>query len=492
MKNHHSKQKGPFLALEPTGSLEATDNPKSTKHLVALAEAAWSLSPEVMVWSQGVWLVDLGGTWGYWRQRAMGLNKGLAWVWRRLLEHHFQSDADHQLSADPGYRGAIAPHPWSALLLLHAQREQKVAGLCTIEGKRGQRLWNRCSWPAWEEAHLSIVPHFEQELARFDPAGFRRAVKRFAQAAQKLGFERPRAAHRLPAKGVQNRYGLLLSQLWALSFGPDPSQDDPLVWVPAVPSPPPSLRHVLEDSPVLWEQVEPCLKPDFDSLAKMAGTKQVLQLQWSLFLAEGDPINLSLDFRHPHHLGSETGHQKTALARAQLAFEAARSQGVHRLDRDEEYCDVPPVLGWELTLTQCIEEQDLMLDLFGGLAEQGSGLDTLKRLENQLPIPLFRYQLQWDWQPENSYTERGTATDLEAPSFEDDLLDAARNRPLLIRPKPEPLDFVPRNLQFCESTGGHWWEADSNREYHRCTHKGRTLWVYQDAQGQWYEQGLFC
>jgi len=475
------KHPGPFLALEAT-----TEN-------ISVAQAAWSLSPEVMQFSESVWLVDLGATWSYWKHRAVGQHKGLAWLWRQLLERHFQSDATQLFGSDPGYRGAIAPHPWAALLLLNSQAQHQVAGLCTFEGKRGQRFWNRCSWNTWEATHRAAGGPFKQTLPKFDPGGFNRAVGRFAKTAQRLGFERPSFARSLPAQGVQNRYGLLLSQLWSHSFGAGPSQTDPFVWTSAQPSPPPSLHRVLDDSPVLWEQVEPSLKPDFDQLSKIAGTKQVLQMDWCLFLTEGEPVHLQLDFRHPHHLGSEQGHQQTALARSQLAFEAARSQGLHRLDREEEYCELPPVVGWDLTLTQCIDEPDLMLDLFGGLAEQGSGLDSLRRLENQLPIPLHRYQLHWDWQPENSYAEAGEFSDQEATAFAPGLLETAKNRPLLVRQQPARLEQPPRQLEFCESTSGHWWAAsgDVNREYYRSNARGRSVWVFQNAQGQWYEQGLF-
>ncbi|MDT8446521.1 MAG: hypothetical protein RRB13_06440 [bacterium] len=456
-------------------------------------EALWCLSPEVMDFGDGLWLMALGPTLSYWKGRAAQLDTGLAALWRRVLDRLFGSAPPGVLAPDPGYRAAIAGHPWAAVLLLEAQAERNLGGLVTAEGRRGGELWQRCSWGAWDRALARLTPHLEERKG-FKAAGFRRQRTRLLQAVHRLGLDRPQEARILPAQGIGQRYGGLLADLWALSFGQSQPEADPFPWKPLAPKPPAQVRRVLEYNIFEWEAAVPFLIEDLDRLADLAPERQVLALGWRVWLEDGDPLELELDFRHPHALEVERGQQKTALTRAQLVFEAARLQSFRVEEgREEVFFEAPPMIGWELSLLRSVEEPNLMLDLFGGLAAERSELEALASLENLLEVPLQRYAPVWDWLPEDSYEPWGSAGDSEAVLFEPSLLDAARQRPLFLRREAVALEGPPWGAVFCESVSAKWWGLPGTvaREYFRFRRGPKWFWGYRDERGDWFEQGVF-
>jgi len=497
------------------------------------------LTNQVMRWSEDVWILDLSAFFGYWQKRAEMLNTGVTSLWRTVFNQLFSTedlfgaetgvgvDTDPQqikvISISPAYRACCAQNPWLAALMLNCMRERAVKGLILQKSKFGQSLFRQISWIAWWQGVSAIETHFsEQKFKGFKQAKFRSQYRRLEAAMLRLGFRFPWEMHILNTDGVKKRFGTSMADLWRWTYGRELSPVESLYhegfpWKNYLFRAPPAVKHHLDYSVILWEQIAPFLREDLDKLCDALGSssEKVTRLDWHLTFDDLSKLQVPIRFRNPHDLLAEKGDHTTALLQASYIFAAAAREKFPQTGKDSTPPEAPPIISWEIMLSASLIIPDVFYNIFGEISEQGSDIDILLRLENELPVDLNRFSPQKDWLPEDSYINEAPAQDEEeTPVSEIDrsLEAVAEDRPLYIRQPPLPLKSLkePGEDRFLESTMNKWWrEAKTSRRAEETARRekevaslernyfkhvdedGNATWIFQDSHGEWYQHGIF-
>lgn len=514
-----------------------------------------ALTPKIMAWSDGVWLLDLSRCASYWQSRAeqSGSSIGERTEPQAPLKraNHDPVDLSSFLSnllADlcgETYRATLAPHPWQALLMLSEMGERHLQGLLVASSPFGQSLLNDISWDSWWSCTTALVPHLTQAgRRRWNPTVFRRQCRDLQRAAQRLGLSSAGTLRSIPTPALVRRFGATLGELrdWAYGYKhtstdshkavgmrllfqeeeTDNSFPSGFPWHSVTSTQNPSVVRHLETPLREWDHLEPLLRDDFDRLCLLDSWckgERIVSLEWRLTLSDLTPLLIPLHFRHPHALHTEQGSHKTALLQAFYAFENTQKARRQRPCLRDGYEPIPTlfaIASWELCITERLTLPRQSLGLFGDQSTVEDGVSHpshhLLRLENKLSIPLTAFNLCSDWLPEDSFTPAPRdALSLEnAPDtlsrYAHDLAAAAlcKDRPLFLYKEPELLTegAILKAKVFSERTMHKWWDVSQDcsndtkkvlqRDYYRIMDRyHRSLWIYRDSLGQHFIHGIY-
>ncbi len=367
------------------------------------------LTPRLMRWSQRQWLLDVSDFMRYWKSQARRLLSDPASVWRKVLED--------QLT--PAYRAACAPNPWQAALLLESMKHHHVEGLVLINSPTGQKLFHAVSWEMWWHCAKRIDTDLKYR-------------RRLELAMERLNIQSPWDMQRFTQAGMQRRFGKRIAQFWQWTFG---QTCDDFPWMDWLTQPKPTVTRGLDYPLCTWDQIEPLLRDDLDKLAE--NPVQITQLNWELVFYDDSRIEMKIDFRYPHDLKREQGRHTTALLQARYQFEFAL-QG---------FTESPPdIISWQLVIALHFNVPPVVMDLFGNVSNSEH---DLMQLENELPVPLLRYDYAASWKPDESYVQG--IGDVDA-RFLPSLAAAAQVRPLFLYKTPQPIPGT-ETTRFLERVG---------------------------------------
>ena len=490
------------------------------------------LTPRVMHWHEQTWLLDLSSCHSYWQSQAI----------RQQTAVHTLVEDILRRSLGTNMRAVMADHPWQALLALAQMRARTLNGMLDLRHKFGRAFYQQVDWDAWFSCAEELSTH-ATTLAwpRFHAAVFRRHLRQMQAVISQIQPANPPPQHashhsalsthtphtpHIPwhwrgtePPSMRRRFGTTVALLWEWSF-PRPGTDrqepqtHPLgfPWLPwSEPEKPHVSRH-LETPLAHWDELAPLLVEDLDRLCTLPTwdeRERVTALSWRLTLDDLSEATVPLLFRHPHSLARERGHHQTAVFQANYSFSAHKKAAASEQDQRG-------IVGWELVIDERLVLPPFVKDLFG--EQSDSDTRHLLMLENQLSIPLDRYELREDWVPETAFVIRSTHAD-EKPSAPDrephstgangangangasesdesSWLPVARSRPFYID-IPRPLDTEGHSTAriFLERVTGKWWlntAGASQRDYYAVIDREhRWIWAYRDQGGTWWSHGRF-
>ena len=461
------------------------------------------LTPRLMQWRQGVWLLDLSSCHRYWQGQAAKQRCSVTALIEDILRR----------CLGPTMRAVMAEHPWRALLALGQMRARDLNGFLDLQQTFGRAFYQQVSWDCWFRLAEELGIHAEnQSWPRFKLTTLRRQVR---QMEAVIGHIQPQAIpgrglaqsyisswRQVEAASIRRRFGATLALLWQWSF-PHIDQPEPQThrlefpWLSWLPPERPQISRHLEVPLVHWDELALLLVEDFDRLCALPSwdeQERVTAISWNLTLDDLSVVTIPIRFRHPHSLAREQGKHQTALLQASYSF--LSHQKTAKRERDSR-----SIIGWSLVLEERLVLPPFLRDLFGETNDSDQRL--LLQLENQLSVPLERYQLRQDWVPEVAFTtcsnqsEACAGDDSSSPSTDDTLwLATARRRPFYID-EPYPLDTagISTGRIFLERVTGKWWLASSGlsqRDYYAVIdQQSRWLWAYRDENGKWWAHGRF-
>jgi hypothetical protein len=476
-RNLQSSQQDRFLALQWSVP------PEEARQL------AQSLSPDVMHWSDDVWLIDLASCLAYWQSQAQT---------RQLSFHQLLLNQLDELCGAQHYRAVLGDHPWQALLLLPCLAQQNYFGLISRHSSMGENLLQGLSWDDWWQACARYADHSPGESVRQE---LRKRQRPMQLAMRRLGCHIPHHLKKLPPEHIRRRFGAFLGDLWSLTWQPAPQ---PLVGHTAAPvmfpwrreeqKSDPCVRRVLDAPTRDWDVLESYLREDlnrFRFLSSFKDGERILAMEWKIVLYNLQELPVSILFRHPHSLQHDYPQQRTALLQISFALQKAMQQ--HRLSQADDPCFW--MVSWELRITQKLQPPPRQLTLF----PEGEHRDweELLNLENQLPAPLESYALRDDWVPEDSFAQ-GSLDQVQPPmpDHSGSLKSLGRSRPLYMQKKAYPLARPGQSLlwKFRERTMEKWWLRPGQaavRDYYEVLCDQQLLWVARESAGQFLVLGVY-
>ena len=466
------------------------------------------LSTEVMQWTSDIWILDLSAFKSYWEKESRARGLSLMALWRKILNRVFGTTPDQSgkiISFTAAYRAVSANNPWLAVLLLYQMRNRDSWGLVAEKSRFGVSLLNDMEWDSWWLAVEQIEKHFQKlKFNHFKRPLFRRQKHRLELAANRLVFKYPMDMKVLNYEGVKTRYGVILANLWRMTYGPVsktyqrdfPWQSWRFHFNSSVHS---DMNYPLFD----WQQMAPILISDLDRLATKLehSGERITQIDWQIRLVDMTELMIPITFRNPHNLYIEKGAHTTALLQAEYGFKEHMQLLLDKQQTEVFDFATQAVTSWQLKVSQSMVMQAIIVDIFGEITQKDSDQETLSQLENELPVVLNQYEHSCDWMPEDSFSssEERSTLNTEVPDSEIGFLfaGAAVHRPLYILNHPQPLSrsAIPQTT-FTESSLNKWWlkgdVGDFERNYYRCIDAdGKAIWAFCDSHGKWYQHGIF-
>lgn len=447
-----------------------------------------TLSPRFMQWDADLWLLDLKPCLSYWQLMAQRQKQSLPQVLQEVLSACFQEDSS-------AYTAALSSSPWLALLLARLLEQKGFRGLNTESQRLSRNLMSSLSWDLWWAAAERYAFH-RQEVKTF----FKH--KRAMQIAmRRLCVDRPTSTslQTMPSFQIKRRFGPLIAELWEQTFplhetSPSSGSLEETAAFPwqsyLLTEPLTHFRHL--DFPLSdWQNLEPFLREDLNRLCLLESFKKgerILSLEWLIVLDNLQEISLSVLFRHPHCLQSESPHQRTALLQISYAFQRAQQASRRKVESES-----PWIVSWRLRVLESLRPLPRDRQLFG---ESSASWNELLKLENQLDRPLEAYQIVEDWLPEDAFTSLYTPAVFERehlPALE----HLGRQRPLFLLQKPQPWNPRGQNIwNFKERTMDKWWRKQSSgvRDYYQVLNREQEqiLWVFRDSAGQCFVHGIYA
>lgn len=449
-------------------------------------------SPRAMAWAEHIWLLDLGPTERFWQARSQEDRIPFAEVLRKMLSEVFGPE---------GFVAVLSDSAWAAIISLSALRARGMTGILHGQNAFGMRFFAQISWEEWLGEAAVVVGFLESAgLKKAWLGEWFREQKRLLPSLRALGIKSLGDLERAsPAVGaIKRRFGHVIAALWewtehALDAQRVARAPIDFPWVSFVPAHQPSIREDLDDPLLRWEDLAPFLALSFDKLARqMQDDEAALLCSWRVQVFDGSEVYLSLNFRYPHLLRREMGHQQTALYQAELGWAAK----MREIATEEQSSDVQKsVISWSLEVLEKITLEPQMRDLFGEFLLTDKEREA-ERLCNQSGVPLQRFALEADWVPESSFYERLNGKYLPKSRDFFPWEQAAAERPMFYLEKPKPLEKAPRGpLVFLERICLPWWNTDfhSHRDYFKNIdpRTQKIFWLFRDEKGEWYEHGIF-
>ena len=451
-------------------------------------EALQRLSPRLMHWKEGVWLVDLQPTHRYW-------------------EHHLDTDSDDRCQQLFAYwqEQEILPHywristgdnPWKCILLLSQMQARGLAGFMHNHNPFGRRLVEDISWGLWETNVYQLAEYLDTlKVSGFRLTSFQKKLRSLIKNTPRLGFQRPHHIASMPKDSIRKRFGGVVETILSWSnfndHGSDEIAQHPWPWISHMEEKTSEVHRHLDDELSDWQSIETFMQKDLDRLCQHKDFDEqdlIFSLEWSIVLSSRQTRSIQVSFRHPHSLHREIHHHKTTLLQAQYCLQNFQKSS------EEEDGYHKSIVGWTIKVREKLRSVPVANSLF----EHCSSLQRINDLENMLPIPIASFRCTSHWAPEYASTtkEDGIATNL---LIDKQQVQLGSIRPLLVYRKA--FDHHPtssRSWSLLERTMNHWWESsgspnNEHRNYYQVRQaQGETLWVFRTDQGETKTHGIFA
>ncbi|NBV41349.1 hypothetical protein EBR96_01070 [bacterium] len=464
-----------------------------------------------MRWSDDCWLIDLTSYLPYWQSIATTQKKSVYQIWETYLSHHLGSSESNRFNPVP-IRAVWDHHPWRAILILlhmkHHQDNSQSYGFITPNGAQYESLWQNVSWDTWNLAFRTLDHHINCQKKE------KQKASRLLLTASRLNISKPAQLNRLPQQGIQRRFGAWITEIIHWTVKPESDyRNQPFPWIPWRTKEQATVTRHFEIPLSDWSEWISFLVSDLDQLSSQIADFTI-QLQWTVRFENDEEWPLEIRFRQPHHLASEKGHQKSACRQLENALqhqEGLRIASAHQLCR---------IVGWELSAVETLYIPPELLTLFEMDPDQHTHR-ALRRLHNQVTVPLHQFQLITNWVPEFSYITRNAGTEPLADAHNQQNWNEANSgnrgkrrklhqipfdgrgdasplqtkRPLFLFTDPLPLNNA-TPYQLTERTLSPWWNGQSipaQRRYARLHHpNGGQCWGYWNpAKKNWVVQGMY-
>ena len=457
LKNAHI-QLPPFLVIQ----FEVTDKNLVNLRDDDLANHAQRLSSKIMRWGSGVWILDLSLCQSYWNNQSRKHQCSTESLIEAVL-NKISRELGHLVEV----RGALAWHPWQALLLVSQMQERRLMGLTSIALPFGRKLLEQLTWPAmWRMTDQLASHQWSGPLKRtkFDQTIYFQQKLKFERTIKRLGLVSPEQLSQVEPLAIKRRFGSLFYDVWQWLYGQklgkEPVEPGSIYYPKAVQKDyrnntssktlrsigqqtlfetmdseqdnstsqrqnygqfacgfpwqswcfknlPKVQRHM--DDPIYeWAHMEPLLQEDLNRLCKSPLwqiEERVVSLEWRIVFQDMTSLHIPIYFRNPHCLLAERPTQKTALLQAYYAFiDAVPGSQLDRGDRHKEHLPMLCVASWELVLKERLKATSMDRIIFK--EEQQGSFDeycTINHLENKLRVPLDHYEIKEDWLPEDAF-----------------------------------------------------------------------------------------
>lgn len=447
-----------------------------------------SLSPKIMEWKAGVWIVNLGYCSNYWNTLATQSSRACSDIWKSILQDIFQNTS---------YYSALSFHPWQSLLLGYSLEEAGMKGLIHIDSIQGKNIYPHISWSSWWRAGEEYGEH-KYRGNKSPQQKLRQCIKKMRLGMKRLGCSAPLHMHQTPPSQMKRRFGSDIERLWGWTYHYSKDKilnlldlEEPFPWADYSWESKTEVRRNLDYPSFHWNDIESHLVEDLNSLCLSPSFNKgehIMSLEWRVVLSDLSKHPVLIQFRNPHNLHNDFPHQRTALLQIQYLFEKQK-KNLNKISHD---LDMEPlsIVSWSLIIQQKILPNHVLDDLFE--SQNTDGKDILK-LENQLEKPLLSYKTLDHWTPEDSYTQSSQGHDNKSRLQQ----HIYNHRPLFTYTKPQPLqrNSVSGSWKFTERTMDKWWQSKSRnkrRDYYHYTSHDHRYWVFRTSRGDWYIHGIFA
>ena len=451
------------------------------------------LSPKVMTWKDGIFLVDLGFCIHYWKTIAAHRKVECIKIWQEILERIFEGKA---------YFGSLSFHPWQSLLLAHTLEDIGVKGLSHVDSTQGKNIFPHISWQQWWRHGEDIIDKKISLgfMAATHKNKFQQNLRKMQISMKRLGCQRPIHISHMSPSQILRRYGKEIQLLWEWTYHYNKDEAintledcDQFPWVTDSQEDTPIVKRHLELPTFTWSTLEEYLRDDLNRLCRSPNFnkgERIMSLEWRIILHDLSEIIIPISFRNPHNLHQETPHQRTALLQIRYQFEAYASEQKRKYDDIE--APPPPISSWSLTASNIIMSSSYLEGLFDS---QQSSIRELLEIENQLPMGLDSYQVIDHWLPEEDFKPTSGSPKV-GPSMMHPGQDPDA-RPLFTYKNPRPLPHPSGGgaWKFTERTMDKWWVSKSKnlrRDYYHYVNEDGKHWVFRDTKGRWFLHGIFA
>ncbi len=449
----------------------------------------YALSPEVMRWSETIYLVRVDSCGRFWQAQKKKLRCTLGELFDPILRYHFGDD----------HVAVFGNHPWQCLLYLNYQLRHQGKGIHLLQSRLGQNLYRTLDWECWFATQQGLAAQLcKLGVKGFNPDNFTARQAQFRRFIERVGIAAPRAMSGADANAITRRFGAWLGRIWRWSFNGEECSDR-FPWVRLAPSALPRVRRELEYPVNDWSFVEALLREDFARLCEQFrrdDCEHVNRMLWEISLFNDQTVTVDLSFRHPYSLHRDMPEFTTALYQARYVYDDL----VARLQARDTDLDLPenmPLVAWRVEVCERISLAPELRDLFAAVSEQ-IDYAQIMALQNKLPIAFESYRPCACFYPEQSF--RSAPIGSSEPESFDNLqwCQSAAAKPLFYY--PEAVRFEPTGPMqrvFLERNSQPWWLGEdalqSIRDYFLLRDpRGRASWVFRDSEGAWFKHGEYC
>jgi len=460
-------------------------------------EDVFCLTPQVMQWSQHVYLFDLHSCMNYWERQAQQLGIELFELYEKILLSVFGDDCT----------AVFCGHPWQGISFLNFLIDNKARGLYALNSLFNKKNYDKLPWKYWFAALADLGEQLEAINARhFNAAGFRAKTAQLQRFVRRLDLSGPCALGQAEVAAIRRRYSGWLGEAWGWTFQSLTSEGSRFgaamsrfPWRPLKFQHSIRVQRHLEYPLSQWDAVEPLLQEDFSKLCRLpcwSAQDRISSLHWSITLFNMQQLEVDLSFRHPYSLHRDEPEFSTALYQAYYAY-VDMMQALTRRDNDLDLPAEIPFISWQVEIRQRLHMPQLVLDMFAA-EKPGAGYDSILDLQNCLPKAMEHYAIRPDFVPEQLFSSIAPGDDPDYGFSLKQWGDVVLPRPLFYYPEPLPMEALQqRGARFLERTAQNWWcnenTDDLVRDYFLIKNtQGQYLWVYRNSAGEWYQHGIYC
>ncbi len=445
------------------------------------------LTPSVMQWADTDWVMALHPVMAYWRGIAgdsPDRHTAILGIWKRTLCSAFFPNLKPPTTPfeweQLPVQAVWAHHPFVALLMMSHMKHSTQFGWIVEGGPRFNHIWQRVNWATWEHAVKTCLGHWDRCKAKgFTLNNATQSLSRLMRLIRRLGIAKPADLYQLPIEGIRRRFGPWMAHCcdWTRLDAPDIRYFPWQQWQPPLTIT--KTRH-LDDPTHDWSGLTGVLCDDLDTLsAQLRGG--ITAMTWALQFETNEWISFPIRFRNPHAAQREQGKHPTILRQ----FQAVLAQFNHR----RRITQLPRITGWTLEITGQLALTATQLTLFDFEADAAHEA-ALAQLENNVPIPLDRFQRVAHWTPGDDWTI-GIARDTPWQAIH---TGETMGAPLFFWRTPRRIQGDrPSRTTDSFTTLIPWWKgakAQWDRWYEARRINGQSEWAYWDGAG-WWSVGLY-
>jgi len=461
--------KGPFLVVSSCQANEKTQR------------IMMEISPDVMFFGGGKWLVALGSVVSYWR----GVSQDdLPQTIRKILDENFNEQPLASIGQASHYRATIANGPWRALLIANLMEERSITGLIQETSGVWRNLSQLVKWSdIWSLGHEVRKHLIDQDKKQNVAKNLLKTLNLMEKSFLNIGVHSPNKLSNIPKDQIWRRFsdwGLRIWE-WTWDSGTGFGNNDHFPWKQHIEKEIFFVERQLDDEIKDWAHIEDALRKDLNLLASACSENIcITQMDWLINLDNGLSYVVPVVFRCPMDLKKDLPEGKSFLKYIFHNF-----WGNLNL-MGQKNLEVLGIKSWRLEVKKYLLSRREAQSLF---RDADFSFEVLS-LEGRLSTPLIRYKLTKDPWPEFSYA----MAEVGEKKFLDNQMYPSMDRPLFVWKHPIPAKEPPDKF-FLERVSLRWWEKGNfgRRDYYRTLdQEGQVHWVFKDQNGFWYQHGIFA